>query len=98
MQKYFNTSQFEGMDKPAKVQSLESFILHANTEHGYPLNHQRLSYVTIGAALRSVPKTIESKPGPIHKKFIALITSLKMQSTLESNLHYLKCTTAITKK
>ena len=34
MQTYFNKSQFEGMDKPDKVHSLESFILHGNTEHG----------------------------------------------------------------
>ena len=44
-----------------------------------PLNHQRLSYVIIATDLKSVPKTIEPKLGPISKKFIAFITSLKMQ-------------------
>ena len=53
---------------------------------------------SIGAELRSVPKTIESKLGQINKKLIAFITSLKMQCTLESTLRYLKCTTAIKKK
>ena len=53
---------------------------------------------SIGAELRSVLKTIESKLGPINKKFIAFITSLKMQCTLEFNLRYLKCTTAIKRK
>ena len=38
------------------VHSLESFILHENTE----------------------PKTIETKLGPINKKFVAFITSPKM--------------------